>query len=340
MFKYVLFGAGKDGKQALVRIGKNRIAFFIDNYVSGEVEGIPVYTLEKAEKLINEDMLILITSRKYKDEMAAWLREKGIEEYLIYTPEHNSNIDVSKRLTKQGWAELYNDDRTDMVMEHLNSCNYSPWTTEMLNITKAGERILEIGCGSGETSLVLAKSGRIVSALDYSKSSIEIIEKISEKYNPKIEIQTYCMDATGEMPFTDQQFDCVFHAGLLEHFYQDERIELLRKWKRICKRMVSMVPNAYSVPYRIWKEDLEKKNQWPYGIEMPQKTLYEDFACAGYSGIKEYTIGFEYSLHHLSKDHYVRKAFENILESGFHTEDWGQGYLLVTIGRTDMEKSI
>lgn len=340
MFKYVLFGAGKDGKRALRKLGKDKIAFFIDSYADGEVEGIPVYGLEKAVREINENTLILITSGKYKVEIAAQLRERGIDEYLIYTSEDGKDVDANKRLTEQQWAELYNEDKLDSVTEHLLSEDYNPWTIEMLNLTKNGESVLEIGCGSGETSLALAKAGRVVSALDLSKSSIRIVEEVIKKSGLQIDIQTYCMDAMGELPFTDQQFDCVFHAGLLEHFYQDERIDMLRKWKRICKRMVSMVPNACSVPYRIWKEELERENRWPYGIEMPQKTLYEDFAKAGYRDIKEYTIGFEYALHYLPKEHYVRKAFENILESGFPINDWGQGYLLVTIGRADVEISL
>lgn len=338
MFKYVLFGAGNDGRRALGKIGKNRIAFFIDNYADSEVEGIPVYRLERAIQELNENTLVLITSRKCKNEMVAQLRRQGIDEYLIYAFENGTNTDADKRLTQLEWAELYNEDMIDRVMEHLGADIYSPWTDEMLNLTKKGESVLEIGCGSGETSLALAKAGRVVSALDFSESSIRVVEEVAKRYGSGLDVRTYCMDAMGELPFADWQFDCVFHAGLLEHFYQDERIDMLKKWKRICKKMVSMVPNACSVPYRVWKEELEKKNQWPYGIEMPQKTLYEDFVKAGYKDIREYTIGLEHVLCNLPREHYVRKMFESILESNFHTEDWGQGYLLVTIGGVDMEK--
>lgn len=340
MFQYVLFGAGKDGKRALREIGKNRITFFIDNHVDGEVEGIPVYCLEKAVQKINENTLILITSGRYKDEMAAQLRGQGINEYLIYTFDNGMNIDSNNRLTEQGWAELYNEDRINSVLKHLVSNEYNPWTIEMLKLTKPGESVLEIGCGSGETSLALAKAGRKVSALDFSGSSIELVKEVLKKYGSEIDVQTYCMDARGELPFLDQQFDCVFHAGLLEHFYQDERINMLKKWKRICRKMVCMVPNACCIPYRIWKEELEKENRWPYGIEMPQKTLYEDFEKAGYEQIREYTIGFEYILQNFPKEHYVRKTFESIMDSGFQTDDWGQGYLLVTIGLANTERII
>ena len=340
MFKYVLFGAGKDGRRALREIGKNSVAFFIDNNVNGEIEGIPIYNLKRAVQEIDENILVLVTSYKYKNEMITQLREQGIEEFLLYTHGSGMNTDVKKRLTAQGWAEIYNEDRLDSVMEHLQSDDYSPWTAEMFKLTKVGENILEIGCGSGETSLALAKKGRIMSALDFSESSIKLVEEAVKRFGAGINVQTYCLDATGELPFTDQQFDCVFHAGLLEHFSQSERIDMLKKWKRICRRMVSMVPNADSVPYRMWKERLEREDQWPYGIETPLKTLQEDFLRAGYGGIKEYTIGFEYALNYLPEEHYVRKAFQSMLENGYKVDDWGQGYLLVTIARADVETSI
>lgn len=340
MFKYVLFGAGNDGRRALREIGQSRVAFFIDNYANGEVEGIPVYNLKRAVQEIDENLLVLITSNKYKHEMITQLREQGIEEFLIYTFGYGMNMDARKRLTAQGWAELYNEDKLDSVMKHLQSDDFSPWTSEMFNLTKAGENILEIGCGSGETSLALAKKGRVMSVLDFSESSIRLVEEAVKRLGAGINVQTYCLDATGELPFTDQQFDCVFHAGLLEHFSQNERIDMLKKWRRICKRMVSMVPNADSVLYRMWKEGLERENRWPYGIEVPQRTLQEDFLRAGYGEIKEYTIGAEYALNYLSKEHYVRKAFQSMMEAGYKVDDWGQGYLLVTIARADVETNI
>lgn len=157
MFKYVLFGAGNDGRRALREIGQNRVAFFIDNYANGEIDGVPIYSLERAVREINENTLILVTSNKYKNEMVTQLREQGIEEFLIYTFGYGMNNDANKRLTAQGWAEIYNEDKLDSVMEHLRTDKYSPWTLEMFNLTKAGESVLEIGCGSGETSLALAK---------------------------------------------------------------------------------------------------------------------------------------------------------------------------------------
>lgn len=67
------------------------------------------------------------------------------------------NTDVGRDLAVQSWAEIYNEDKCDSVMGCLQSDNYSQQTTDMFFLTKVGESILEIGCGSGETSFALAK---------------------------------------------------------------------------------------------------------------------------------------------------------------------------------------
>ena len=96
--------------------------------------------------------------------------------------------------------------------------------------------------------------------------------------------------------------------------------------------MVSMIPNAASIPYRIGKQILEDNNEWEYGLEIPKHSLGEEFSRAGLSVIKEYTIGTEWALSFLPKKHYVRKFFEKMKKDGYSLDKYMQGYLLVTIG--------
>ena len=329
MIRFALFGAGNEGRKVLRELGKEKVSFCIDNNKTGEIDGVPIYDLIGAKTFINEKILVLVTSSKYRDEMIKQLNECGIRDFLVFTSNHISGSNIERRLNEREWGKIYIN-KMDQVLKKVISSSYSPWTQEILKITNSGDSVLEIGCGSGESSLALAKEGRKVSSLDYSQVSIEIVQEIANKC--ELNLNTFCLDATGELPFENQQFDFVFHAGLLEHFYFDERVDLLKKWKRICKTMISMVPNADCIPYRVWKDDLEKKNIWKYGIEMPQKTLYQDFLSAGYKNIKEYTIGSSQVIKNLPEDHYIRKAFECMREKGYPLDEWGQGYLLVTIG--------
>ncbi len=58
----------------------------------------------------------------------------------------------------------------------------------MLEITKPGDSVLEIGCGFGETFLVLAKNNRKVKALDYSLVIVEMIWCISKTLGITLDI--------------------------------------------------------------------------------------------------------------------------------------------------------
>ena len=140
-------------------------------------------------------------------------------------------------------------------------------------------------------------------------------------------------DATKELPFREKQFNYAFQAGLLEHFETEEQIRLLSNWKKYTKYMISMIPNAASIPYRVGKQILEQNGKWEYGLEIPKHSFAEEFSRAGITVEKEYTIGTEWAQKFLPKRHYIRKFFARLEKDGYHLDDIMQGYLLVTIGR-------
>lgn len=240
--------------------------------------------------------------------------------------------DYSKALDNIGWAEHYNINSLNSVVDSIMSGNVSIWSEELIKISSENEKILEIGCGSGTSSLWLAKHKRIVTALDYTESSISLMQAAGKKLNLEKNCNVVLADATKELPFEEKEFDMAFQSGLLEHFSTDMQIELLRNWKRNCKKMVSMIPNAASIPYRVGKQISENNNTWTYGLEIPKHSLIKEFMSAGIKVEKEYTIGTEWALKFLPSNHYIRKIFIKLKKQGFDLDDMMQGYLLVTIG--------
>lgn len=237
----------------------------------------------------------------------------------------------TKALDKNEWSEHYNIDILNSVVSQVRTNSVSIWSDELLKICEEGSRCLEIGCGSGLSSLWLAKHDRIVTALDYTESSVDLVNAAKEELELS-NINVIQADATKDLPFKEKEFDYIFQAGLLEHFDTNEQIRLLANWKKYGRYMVSMIPNAASIPYRIGKQILEDNNEWEYGLEIPKHSLGEEFSRAGLSVIKEYTIGTEWALSFLPKKHYVRKFFEKMKKDGYSLDKYMQGYLLVTIG--------
>ncbi len=229
--KFILYGAGQQGLEALKEFGRDNVLCFVDSNKEGSVGGIPVKKLHEVVHM--ENCLIVITSGKYGTEISDKLQSEGISNYIFYK-KGMAGRNYRQRISAEKWSDIYNEELIDNVSYAICNENFSVWTEELLRITKEQDAVLEIGCGSGETSLALAKHGRKVTALDYTRSSIQIVNVVSSKYN--LGVDAVCCDATGELPFEERKFDLVFQAGLLEHFDKEERIRLLRNWKNIAER--------------------------------------------------------------------------------------------------------
>lgn len=238
--------------------------------------------------------------------------------------------DKKEALTKEEWSKYCQIGLLERIKKDIDRDMVTCWSKELLRLTSIGEHCCEIGCGTGQTSAYLAKYGRIITAIDYSEDSLILLNELAKCIGCKI--NTKCIDATEEMPFRKNEFDTIFHCGLLEHFEKQERISMLKNWRNYTKRMISMVPNAASLPYRIGKKILEDAGKWGYGLEIPQSSMIDEFITAGYSDIQEYTIGTEHALRFLPQEHYLRDVFVKLLEEGYNLDDMWQGYLLVTIG--------
>lgn len=199
-----------------------------------------------------------------------------------------------KALTTEEWASHHNHRDLRGLVSNVRNSAYSAQTLAMIDISGSGKKILEVGSGSGETSLALQSKGNTCTALDFTQSCLDLTRSAGEELG--LEVQTVFADATQPLPFNSNTFDLVFQAGLLEHFEREQRIELLRIWGACTTRMVSIIPNAASVAYQLGMAYQKEKGIWQYGLELPQFSLQEEFREAGFRVVKEYTIAKEAGL--------------------------------------------
>lgn len=248
------------------------------------------------------------------------------------------------KLNMNQWGELYSVDKARAIARAIFEGKYSSQTKEMLKIVEeTGYKALcEIGCGSGQTVIALAMKGVSIVALDYQRESLELVKAVAELAGKEVihKIEIECCDAQKDLPFSNNQFDAIYHAGVMEHFTSDERVLMLAKWKNYCYEMISMVPNGASVAYRYGKEKMIKNGTWPYGTENIIYTQTLEFMKAGLTIDSEYTIGLINSMNFLDDKNYLKKAMKKLWDEKFLEDDCHQGYLLVTRGKKKLTENI
>lgn len=164
----------------------------------------------------------------------------------------------------QWYGVLHLADAKERVLGNLRSGALSDWGQSILSRTAHGDRVLEVGSGTGEISLALAKAGRLVTLLDVCPDSLRFAAECAEDLG--IHVETVAADAMQRLPFPESAFDCVWSSGLLEHFTQQERLTMLRDWTRVSRgKVVNLVPNAACLAYRLGKAMREERNLgvWP-----------------------------------------------------------------------------
>ena len=138
----------------------------------------------------------------------------------IYIPTISSNTSEEKLLFE--------------VQEHLESrvivdrMRVIPWLSKNLKLENL--HILEIGCGTGSSSITLAEQGAKVVGIDIHKESLEIAKYRSEVYNLDIE---FIESSSVDIDKLDKNFDAIILYATLEHLTFEERLITLKNCKKI-----------------------------------------------------------------------------------------------------------
>lgn len=147
-----------------------------------------------------------------------------------------------------------------------------------------------------------------------------------------LDVGAICADITKKLPISDNSFDIVWHAGVIEHFSDAEAQLIINENARIARKMViSMAPNANSVAYRIGKEIAERNGTWGAGEENPKYTQKDLFIKAGLHNINEYSIDMDFALAFLPASE-LKNALADIYHNLPTCDNINQGHLLVTTG--------
>jgi len=224
-------------------------------------------------------------------------------------------------------------DAKERVVGSLRSGALSDWGQSILSRTAHGDRVLEVGSGTAEISLALAKAGRLVTLLDVCPDCLRFAAECAEELG--IHVETVAADAMQALPFSEGAFDCVWSSGLLEHFTQQERLTMLREWTRVSRgKVVNFVPNAACLAYRLGKAKRERNGTWEFGRELPLYSMRPEFEAAGLAVAEELSVGPRHALSFFDAESPVGAVLSRWLDAmpASQIDSINQGYLLLTVG--------
>lgn len=124
---------------------------------------------------------------------------------------------------------------------------------------KAGNRVLDIGCGRGEFVIFCALQGAIATGVDYSADAIEIANELKKLVakgrgdNSIAQRSTFRQADAKSLPFPDGEFDVIVSRAVVEHLHQWELLQMLQECKRMLRPNGSLViathPNVWYRKY-------------------------------------------------------------------------------------------
>jgi len=125
-----------------------------------------------------------------------------------------------------------------------------PWLADAKPL--ANSNILEIGCGTGSSTVALAEQGAIVTAIDILETSLHVAKDRCEAYGLRADFHR--ANATEvHRTFANQHFDFVIFFASLEHMTLDERMQAMRgTWGMLPHGSVWCVIDT---PNRLWYYD-------------------------------------------------------------------------------------
>ena len=130
-------------------------------------------------------------------------------------------------------------------------CSVAPWIHSVLPLK--GARILEIGCGTGASTIPFAEQGSEVTGIDVSEEALAVARDRCRLYG--VHAKHICANASQISAIANSgNFDAIIFFAVLEHMTPEERRQSLRlAWDALKPGKLLIIVEA---PNRLWYKDI------------------------------------------------------------------------------------
>jgi S-adenosylmethionine-dependent methyltransferase len=168
------------------------------------------------------------------------------------------------------------NDLQDHLYRRLDACRNKviPWLSNAKPL--CGSRILEIGCGTGASTVALAEQGADVTAVDVLETSLSVARDRCNVYD--LNVDFHCINAIEvHKAFAGQHFDFIIFFATLDHMTHNERIIAMKStWDMLSAGSYWCL---IETPNRLWYYDTHT-SRLPFYLWLPDDLafLYSRFS--------------------------------------------------------------
>ncbi|WP_445957807.1 class I SAM-dependent methyltransferase [Yeosuana sp.] len=174
---------------------------------------------------------------------------KQIEELKVsiesnYLNRGNTKLKLSTR--------EYNNSLNVQLFERLayNRNRIAPWLNSIRSLK--GANILEIGCGTGISTLALSEQGANVTGIDVDEGALKVAKDRMKLAGLKSDLHLMNADEINEN-FKTKKFDFIIYYAVLEHMTIKERLSSIKQaWDML---PVGSFLSVIETPNRLWYYD-------------------------------------------------------------------------------------
>jgi cyclopropane fatty-acyl-phospholipid synthase-like methyltransferase len=154
-----------------------------------------------------------------------------------------------------------------------------------------GMRVLDVGCGRGESLVWLSRQGAMAWGLDYSSEALRIAKGLIATGICEVESKGLLLSANAEhLPFPTQSLDRVLMLDIVEHLHPWELSVALQEAHRVLKPrgklIVHTAPNRW---YYRFGYPLFRLFQYLRGVKLPQDPK-DRFRCHRHVHVNEQSL--------------------------------------------------
>ena len=192
------------------------------------------------------------------------------------------------------WAEIYQKDIDKKGGNLPYVLNKIIKKKKLINLVRkySNKNVIECGSGTSVVSIYLAMLGYNVTAIDIEDNVIKLAKSLAKDYyktidnpNPQIIFEKKNILDLG---YEKDSFDVAFSNGVLEHFSDDEIIQIIQQQLYVAKTVIVGIPTKYfdSSEAKYGNERVLELSYWRYLIEKAGGSIIEEIGMDRESFLK------------------------------------------------------